>query len=87
MQVLPGTWSWIESDIAGRRLDPTSPTENVHAGVMYLDRLLRDSGGDPAAAAASYYQGSASVRRIGMLPDTRRYVSNVLSLRSRFGGP
>jgi N-acetylmuramoyl-L-alanine amidase len=87
MQVLPGTWSWIESDIAGRKLDPASPTENVHAGVMYLDRLLRDSGGDPAAAAASYYQGSASVRRIGMLPDTRRYVSNVLALRSRFGGP
>jgi LysM repeat protein len=87
MQILPGTWSWIESDIVGRRLDPSSPTENVHAGVMYLGQLLRDSGGDQAAAAASYYQGSASVKRIGMLPSTQDYVDNVLALRSRFGGP
>ena len=27
-----------------------------------------------------------SAIRIGMLPETRRYVANVLSLRSRFGG-
>jgi hypothetical protein len=26
------------------------------------------------------------VRRIGMLPETRRYVANVLALRGRFGG-
>jgi soluble lytic murein transglycosylase-like protein len=87
MQILPGTWSWIESDLVGRKLDPSAPTENVHAGVTYLGQLLRDSGGDPAAAAASYYQGSASVRRIGMLPSTRDYVDNVLALRSRFSGP
>ena len=37
-------------------------------------------------AAAAYYQGLGSVRRIGMLPETRRYVANVLALRSRFGG-
>jgi hypothetical protein len=54
---------------------------------MYLQRLLRDTGGDPTLAAASYYQGLSSVRRIGMLPETRRYVANVMSLRSAFGGP
>jgi N-acetylmuramoyl-L-alanine amidase len=86
MQILPGTWSWIENNIVRRRLDPNSPKENVHAGVMYLNQLLRDAGGDPATAVASYYQGGASVRRIGMLPETRRYVDNVFSLRSRFGG-
>ena len=37
-------------------------------------------------AAAGYYQGLASVQRIGMLPETRRYVANVLALRGRFGG-
>ena len=40
----------------------------------------------PGAAAAAYYQGLSSVRRIGMLPETRRYVANVLALRGRFGG-
>ena len=86
MQILPGTWDWVEQNLAGRRLDPSSATENVHAGVMYLGQLLRDTGGDPASAAAAYYQGLSSVRRIGMLPETRRYVANVMALRARFGG-
>jgi LysM repeat protein len=87
MQILPGTWTFIEDQIAGRQLNPASAQENVHAGVMYLQRLLRDTGGDPSLAAASYYQGLSSVRRIGMLPETRRYVANVMGLRSAFGGP
>jgi soluble lytic murein transglycosylase-like protein len=87
MQILPGTWDWIQQRLATRPLDPSSPTENVHAGVMYLGQLLRDAGGDPTNAVASYYQGGASVRRIGLLPETQRYVQNVMALRSRFGGP
>jgi soluble lytic murein transglycosylase-like protein len=86
MQVLPGTWSWVQENLALRHLNPDNAIDNVGAGVLYLGRLLRESGGDPALAAAGYYQGLASVRRIGMLPDTRRYVDNVLALRGRFGG-
>jgi len=86
MQILPGTWSWVEGNIARRRLDPTSPQENVHAGVLYLDRLIRDAGGDPVRGVAGYYQGPASVAANGLLPDTERYVQNVMALRSRFGG-
>jgi hypothetical protein len=47
---------------------------------------MRQTNGDPAMAAAAYYQGLSSVRRIGMLPETRRYVANVMALRARFGG-
>ena len=86
MQVMPGTWSWVQSNLASTQLNPSSPADNVHAGSLYLGQLLRDTGGDPAMAAAGYYQGLSSVRRIGMLPETRRYVANVLALRSRFGG-
>jgi LysM repeat protein len=86
MQVMPGTWSWVQSNLSGTRLDPSSPNDNVKAGSLYLAHLLRETNGDPAMAAASYYQGLASVRRIGMLPETRRYVANVLALRGRFGG-
>ena len=85
MQILPGTWEWIEQQ-SGRQLDPNSATDNVQAGVMYLDTLLQDFGGDEATAVASYYQGASSVRRIGMLPETQRYVANVMALRPRFGG-
>src|SRR4051794_4400886 len=86
MQVMPGTWDWVQKNLALRRLDPANPIDNVGAGVLYLGNLLRQTGGDPALAAAGYYQGLDSVRRIGMLPETRRYVDNVLALRSRFGG-
>jgi N-acetylmuramoyl-L-alanine amidase len=86
MQVMPGTWSWVQHNLALRQLNPDNPIDNVGAGVLYLGNLLKQTGGDPAMAAAAYYQGLGSVRRIGMLPETRRYVDNVLALRSRFGG-
>ncbi|HEV3002484.1 MAG TPA: LysM peptidoglycan-binding domain-containing protein [Solirubrobacteraceae bacterium] len=86
MQVMPGTWDWVQRNLAARRLDPASAVDNVHAGTLYLGQLLRATGGDPALAAAGYYQGLESVRRIGMLPETQRYVANVMALRSRFGG-
>jgi soluble lytic murein transglycosylase-like protein len=87
MQVMPGTWDWVQTNLSkGRPLDPASPADNVRAGSLYLGQLLRETNGDPAMAAAAYYQGLSSVRRIGMLPETRRYVANVLALRGRFGG-
>ena len=84
MQVMPGTWEWVQANLAKRHLDPASPIDNVGAGVLFLGRMLNETGGDPAMAAAAYYQGLGSVRDIGMLPETRRYVDNVLTLRSRF---
>ena len=86
MQILPGTWTWVEQQLAKRPLDPNSPVENVNAGVMYLRQLIADSRGDEAMAVASYYQGAASVRDVGLLPSTERYVANVLALKARFGG-
>jgi soluble lytic murein transglycosylase-like protein len=86
MQVMPGTWSWVQANLAKRQLNPSLPIDNVGAGVLYLGHLLQETGGDPALAAAGYYQGLSSVRSIGMLPETKRYVANVLALRSRFGG-
>jgi soluble lytic murein transglycosylase-like protein len=86
MQVMPGTWSWVQANLAKRQLNPWLPIDNVGAGVLYLGHLLNETGGDPALAAAGYYQGLSSVRSIGMLPETKQYVANVLALRSRFGG-
>jgi LysM repeat protein len=87
MQVMPGTWDYVQQNLAGgETLDPNSATDNVHAGVLYLKRLLTDAGGDENAAIAGYYQGLASVRERGMYDDTQQYVANVQALRSRFGG-
>jgi soluble lytic murein transglycosylase-like protein len=86
MQVMPGTWDYVQRNLAGRQLDPNSAVDNVHAGVLYLKRLLADSGGDENSAIAGYYQGLGSVRSRGLFNDTQRYVANVQALRSRFGG-
>jgi LysM repeat protein len=86
MQVMPGTWSWVQENLAARPLDPDSAVDNVHAGVLYLRQLLNQTGGDESAAIAAYYQGLASVRDRGLFDDTKRYVANVQALRGRFGG-
>jgi soluble lytic murein transglycosylase-like protein len=86
MQVMPGTWDYVQQNLAQRPLDPSSASDNVHAGVMYLKQLLNQTGGDESAAIASYYQGLSSVHNRGMYDDTQRYVANVQALRSRFGG-
>jgi N-acetylmuramoyl-L-alanine amidase len=87
MQVMPGTWDYVQQNLAGgQQLDPNSATDNIHAGVIYLKRLITDAGGDENAAIAGYYQGLASVRERGMYDDTQQYVNNVQALRGRFGG-
>jgi soluble lytic murein transglycosylase-like protein len=86
MQVMPGTWDYVETNLAGRRLDSASATDNVRAGVLYLHHLLQETGGDENAAIAGYYQGLGSVRSRGLFDDTQKYVANVQALRGRFGG-
>jgi N-acetylmuramoyl-L-alanine amidase len=86
MQVMPGTWDWINSTLARPPLRSHSATENVRAGSLLLKSLLQQTGGNEAMAIAGYYQGLGSVRQRGMYDDTKQYVSNVLSIKSRFGG-
>jgi soluble lytic murein transglycosylase-like protein len=85
MQVMPGTWDWIEQNLSGP-LDPASPQDNVKAGSLYLRQLLEDTGGDERMAVAAYYQGLGSVQQDGLFPETEQYVENVMALKGRFGG-
>jgi LysM repeat protein len=87
MQIEPGTWNWVQRTLSATPLNPASAVDNVRGGVLMLRSLLDASGGDPAMAAAGYYQGLASVQRNGMYSDTQQYVNDVMALRTRFGGP
>ncbi len=88
MQILPGTWAWIQQDLTpAAPLAPASAVDNVRGGVLLLHWLLASTGGDPGLAAAGYFQGLPSVRRYGVLPATQQYVNDVLALRQQFGGP
>jgi LysM repeat protein len=81
MQVVPSSGRWA-STLVGRHLDLLDTHDNVVAGVAILSALTADEPEDVAVAA--YYQGLGSVRANGLLPDTRRYVADVLALRRRF---
>jgi len=86
MQILPGTWQWIQNSLTpGDPLSPYSAADNVEGGVLLLHSLL-DATGSDALAAASYYQGLSSVQQYGMYPDTQQYVNDVMSLEQQFGG-
>jgi LysM repeat protein len=86
MQLLPGTWTWVNGNLSSAPLDPSSALDNVRAGVLYLAQLLRDTGWDVRATIAAYYQGLGSVQSVGILPETQRYVEDVVALQPRFGG-
>lgn len=86
MQVMPGTWDYVQRNLAGRQLNPNSAHDNVTAGVLYLKSLLNQTGGDESSAIAAYYQGLGALRSRGVFDDTKRYIANVQALRPRFGG-
>ena len=88
MQILPGTWDWIQHslDTGGPPLAPASAADNVRGGVLLLHSLLGSTGGDEAMAAAGYYQGLPSVMQNGVYPSTQDYVNSVLALERQFGG-
>ncbi len=70
MQVMPGTWDYVQQNLANRKLNPHSASDNVTAGVLYLRSLLNQTGGDESAAIAAYYQGLGALRSRGVFDDT-----------------
>ena len=87
MQILPGTWDWIQRTLTpSDPLAPASAASNVRGGVLLLHSLLNSTGGSTAEAAAGYYQGLSSVQQHGLFSDTQQYVNSVMALEQQFGG-
>jgi peptidoglycan hydrolase-like protein with peptidoglycan-binding domain len=82
MQVTDATWRYAETVLIGARVSHDSPG-NIRVGVAFLAHLLRSFGGNERLALAAYAQGPLSVRKRGLLPETRLYVRNVLALKKR----
>jgi Transglycosylase SLT domain/Putative peptidoglycan binding domain len=81
MQILPPTWSYVETVLLGKQV-PRSASGNIRVGVLYLRQLLREFGGNERLALAAWYQGPASVRKRGVLRETKVFVADVLALRA-----
>jgi peptidoglycan hydrolase-like protein with peptidoglycan-binding domain len=82
MQVTPATWDYAESILIGMPI-PRTADGNVRIGVAYLRHLLREFRGDERLALAGYYQGPASVRKRGLLRETKAFVADVQALKQR----
>ena len=83
MQVTPGTWSYVEMFLIGRRV-PHTMDGNVRVGVAYFHELMREFHHRPRRALAAYNQGPWSVRVHGVYPETRAFVADVIALQRRF---
>ena len=81
MQILPVTWDYAEAVLIGANV-PRTASGNIRVGVAYLRQLLREFGGDERRALAAWYQGPASVRKRGILRESKAFVANVLALKS-----
>ena len=82
MQLLPTTWSYVETVLIGHRVHHTAGG-NVRVGVAYLHHLLHDFHGNAHLALAAWYQGERAVRERGVLKVSRQFVANVLALQQR----
>jgi LysM repeat protein len=82
MQVLPSTGRALSAGYH-RKLNLLKVEDNVLAGTLLLNQLVRATG-RADLALAGYYQGLGSVRSRGMLPQTHAYIRNVTVLRARF---
>jgi soluble lytic murein transglycosylase-like protein len=82
MQVTPATWDYAESVLIGMPI-PRTADGNVRIGLAYLHHLLRAFGGNERLALAAYYQGPASVRKRGLLRETKAFVADVQALKQR----
>jgi N-acetylmuramoyl-L-alanine amidase len=82
MQVMPDTWSYVETSLIGHRVQRTSDG-NIRIGVAYIHHLLVVFHGNERLALAAYYQGPGAVETFGVLPVSRLYVADVLALKSR----
>jgi soluble lytic murein transglycosylase-like protein len=79
MQLTSDTWTFVVTVVI-RRPVPATADGNIHVGVAYLRYLLTRFGGSTVDAVAAYLQGPRSVELQGVLPATRIYVDDVLSL-------
>ena len=87
-QLQPATVAFVSQVLfhLRRPLDPHDPDANIRMSARFLRLLLDTHAGHADQAVAAYYQGSASISRIGLLTETRQYVATVLAFRPFFAG-
>lgn len=84
-QLMPATIDFVNAVLVNPPLDPSVPAENLVMTAAFL-RYLASQTGTLEGTICAYYQGLASYQRLGVLPQSRQYVADVLALVRHFGG-
>jgi peptidoglycan hydrolase-like protein with peptidoglycan-binding domain len=82
MQVMPETWSFVETVLLGRDV-PRTGEGGVQVGMALLAHLLKRFDGNQRLAIGAWYQGEKAVRDRGFYDETKTFVANVLALSGR----
>jgi LysM repeat protein len=82
MQLLPSTWSYVETVLIGHKVGHDADG-NVRAGIALLHHLLAAFHGSERLALAAWYQGERALKQHGVYKVSRTFVADVLALRSR----
>jgi LysM repeat protein len=82
MQLLPSTFSYVETSLVRHRIRHTAEG-NIHAGVALIDHLLQAFHGNKKLALAAWYQGERAVRKHGIYKVSRPFIRDVLALSHR----
>jgi LysM repeat protein len=82
MQLLPSTWSYVETALIGHKVAHDADG-NVEVGIAYLHHLLAAFGGNEHLALAGWYQGERAVKQHGVYNVSKTFVADVLALRAR----
>ena len=83
MQLMPATAKMRNVE------NPFNPGQNIDGGVRHLKYLLSTFDGDTKLALAAYNAGESAVRKyngVPPYPETKNYVSTVLSHYGRYSG-
>jgi soluble lytic murein transglycosylase-like protein len=82
-QLQPATIDFVRR-LIGMNLDPLSANDNIRMSARFLRYLLDGTGNKTAMALAAYYPGLRSVSTGRVLPETMRYVADVLAVQPSF---
>lgn len=83
-QLEPATVQFMRTQLHNPSLNPMVASDNIEMSAAFLHDLLQQTGGNARLALASYYQGAASVRLVGMFSSTVQYVNGIISYVAAF---
>lgn len=83
-QLEPATVQYMQTQLHDASLNPMVASDNIEMSAAFLHDLLQQTGGNARLALASYYQGAASVRLVGMFSSTLQYVNGIISYIAAF---